>query len=70
MIVIIILPAVFVTVIVNVSDGAIGLVEGIVSLDVVTVAMLRLRLDVVSVGVLHLVREIVFRIRLYKNGIY
>lgn len=53
-----------VTVVFNVSDGAIGLVQSVVTLDDITITVLMLGLDVSGVGVLYLVSELVFGVRL------
>lgn len=58
------LPRVLVTVVFNVSDGAIGLVQSVVTLDDITITVLMLGLDVSGVGVLYLVSELVFGVRL------
>ncbi|CAH1637672.1 unnamed protein product [Spodoptera littoralis] len=52
--------AVVIAMVVNMSDGAIRLMQGVVSLHHVTVAVLMLRLEVSSVGVLYFIPELVF----------
>ncbi|CAD0203843.1 unnamed protein product [Chrysodeixis includens] len=50
---------VVIAMVVHVSDGAVGLVQGVAALHDVTVAVLVLRLDVTSVRVLDLIPELV-----------
>jgi hypothetical protein len=59
------LPRVFVTVVVNAPLGAVGLVQGVVPLNNITIAMLMLALDVAGVVVLYLVLELVLGVCLY-----
>jgi hypothetical protein len=51
---------VVVTVVVDVPDGAVGLVQGVVPLHDITVAVLVLALDVAGVVVLYLVLKLIF----------
>jgi hypothetical protein len=63
------LPRVFVPVVVDVPDGAVGLVQGVVPLHNITVAVLVLALDVTAVVVLHLVLELIFGMSLLHERI-
>lgn len=49
------------------SDGAVRLVQGVVALHHVAVAGLVMRLNVLGVGVLHFVLELVFGVALLKK---
>lgn len=51
----------------HVSEGAIGLMECVVSLDEVTIAMLVLRFDITSVRTFYFVAEFVIRINLWSD---
>ena len=57
----------FVSMVVNVSDGAVRFVQGVLSLDAVTVAVLMLFLVVLGVRVLHFVLELVLGMSLEMN---
>lgn len=58
------LPGFFVRMVVDISLGAIGFVEGVVSLDFITVTVLVLCLMVMCVWVSHLVFELILRMSL------
>lgn len=60
------LPAVLITMVVDLPDGTIRLVQRVEALHDVTVARLVLRLVVAGVRILYFVREVVFGVRLLK----
>lgn len=57
----------FVSSVVDNSDCAVGLMQGVVALHHVSVAGLVLRLDVFGVGILHFILEFVFGVALLKK---
>lgn len=58
------LPAFVVTMVLDSAYSTIRLVQGVFALNDVTVAVLMLGLDVVGVGVLYFISELVFGVRL------
>lgn len=58
------LPAFVITVVLDSAHSTIGLVQRVFALYNVTVAVLVLGLDIVGVGVLHFISELVFGVRL------
>lgn len=64
------LPGMFVSMVVNMSDGTIRFMQRVHSLNAVTIAVLVLFLVVFGVRVLHFVLEFIFRMRLKVNDIF